>query len=216
MMSSETNIALLALLLLGATTFAVWRGLTLLAAVQVTMMICIPLLGASTFTAFGYSSNIGNVFFAVAMHGISLTFLLAGRDATRRSIGNTFAALIIVLVSILILQQAHLVSPLFDARVQFAAARIMAFSLVQPIYVYLLGRPSEWPYLLRAPLISIAMQGLDCLVFFPDAFIGVLPSELMLQFALVGFATRLFVTLLTIPFMVFSLVMLRGGMLRVF
>ncbi len=56
------SILLLALLCLPAATVAA-RNLQLMIVNNVTIMACQPLLGASLFQIFGYSSTVGNVFY---------------------------------------------------------------------------------------------------------------------------------------------------------
>jgi hypothetical protein len=215
MMPAAIYLTLLSVFLLGWTTFAMWYDIEALVTVNAALIICIPLLGASAFSAFGYAGNVGNIFFVVGMHGISLKYAIAGARAAYRSITGILFASVLVLGSILILQAGHILSPLVDSRIQIAGARIISLCMVQPAFVYLLERPSHLPFILRVPLISVLMQVIDCLLFFPDAFLGVLPPQIVLGFALSGFATRLAVTALTVPFLAFSVWLVRPGAISV-
>jgi uncharacterized PurR-regulated membrane protein YhhQ (DUF165 family) len=211
MIPAEIYLVLLAVFLLGFTTIAMWHDVESLVTVNAAVMICIPLLGVTTFSAFGYASNAGNIFFAAGTYGISLKYLLGGSRAAYKSIVGIMLASVLVLGSILILQDARILSPLFDTPIQIACVRLFELALVQPTFVYLLDRPSNVPLILRVPLISISMQALDCLVFFPAAFLGVLPPEIMLRFAIVGLVTRLAVTSMTVPFFAVAIGIARRG-----
>lgn len=201
MTNTAMSLLLLSLFLLSMTTIAALHGVTLLATTNAIMMMCVPLLGAATVTAFGYSSNVGNIFFATVMYGLSLKLILYGAAEAQEAVNNVLFALVIVFGSIFLLQEAHVLSPLFGTRVRIVGASFVSFWLVQSFFIILLERHAARQSILRVPLITIAMQALDSAVFFPCAFAGDLPAGEVMQFALIGWLTKSAIAALSIPFL---------------
>lgn len=202
MTQSLLSMGSLTLFLLSMTTLAALRSLTLLASINAISMICVPLLGAGTFTLFEYSTNVGNIFFATVMYGFSLNYLLYGEKEAHRGVGYVLFALVLVFGSIFILQNAQMVDPMFGMRVRIVGASFVVFCLLQPLFIFILGRSPPQHALWLFPVITIAIQGLDSTVFFPCAFAGELPLSMVLQFALVGWASKSVVALLSVPFLI--------------
>ena len=197
------DLLLLSLFLLSMTTIAALRSLAMLVATNAVMIFCVPMLGGPVFSALGYSTNIGHIFFAVLMYGVSLKLLLYGADEAYKSVNNTLFALSIAFGSIFLLEHAHVLSPLFGTRIRIFGAAFIAFWLAQSVYVALLSRTAKYQSILGIAVITILMQALTSAVFFPCAFAGDLPPRLLLEFGLVGWVTKSAVVIISIPFLAF-------------
>ena len=197
------DLFLLSLFLLGMTTVAALRSLAMLVATNAVMIFCVPMLGGPVFSVLGYSTNIGHIFFAVLMYGVSLKLLLYGANEAYKAVNNTLFALSIAFGSIFLLEQAHVLSPLFGTRIRIFGATFIAFWLAQSVYIVLLDRTAKYQSVLSVAVITILMQGLTSAVFFPCAFAGDLPPRLLLEFGLVGWFTKSAVAVISIPFLAF-------------
>ena len=201
MISLEADLVLLSLFLLAMTTLAASRSVSLLAASNAIVMICVLLLGVSPIDLFGYTNIACNIFYAVGMFGCCLQFFVCGAAEALGAIRQCLIAFLLVFGSIFALEYVHFLDPMFDSRIQLAGARLLTFALVQSFHVYLLGRPSRWPAPLHAVVVIMSMQVFDAIIYFPIAFIGLLPPENILEYGIVGLLTRLAVTLLSGPFL---------------
>ncbi len=167
-------------------------------------MVCLPLLGSTTFEVFGNVTNVGNIFFASALYGIALNHHIFGIAETRRAVINVFFALTLVFGSIVILNiQAP--NPFYQIPARIIAASFTSFWLVQSLLLAGLDAFRRSCPLLTFPLVMIVAQALDSLVFSPCAFWGEIPNETLLRFALLGFLTKSLIAVITIPFLAFSL-----------
>ena len=201
MMASLAHCFLLALFLLGLTTLAARRSLSLLVVTNTTMMICVPILGASTLTAFGFSTNLGNIFLAAVMHGLAMQYYRYGAAEAHKAVYSMLFALLVVYGSIFVLEDMRMLNPMLGTTIRPAGAGFITFWLVQSLFVTLLDRyaPRQpaWP----VPLITIATHALGTAMFFPCAFLGQLPPHLVLQFALAGWLAKAAVVVVSVPWL---------------
>jgi hypothetical protein len=193
---------LLTLFLLSMTTIAALRFLPQLATTNAVLMGCVPLLGAPILQVFGHELRAGSVFTAVVMFGLTLKYLMAGARETHAGINYTLFTMIIVFGSAFLLQESNAMSPEFGTEPRAAGARFISFWLVQTLFIYLLDRFSAVTALWRVPLIAIAMEALDSVIFYPCAFAGYMSPKELLNLTFFGFAARTMVILLSIPFLV--------------
>ena len=197
------TVLILILFCLAATTFAA-RNLQLLVINNATQMVCLPLLGSTTFEVFGGVANVGNIFFASALYGIALKYHIFGIAETRRAVINIFFALTLVFGSIVILNiQAP--NPFYQIPARIIAASFIAFWLVQSLFMVGLDSFRRTCPLITVPLLLIAVQAFDSVIYFPCAFWGTVPDETLLRFALVGFLTKSMIAIMAVPFLAFSL-----------
>ena len=197
------TVLILILFCLAATTFAA-RNLQLLVINNATQMVCLPLLGSTTFEVFGGVSNVGNIFFASALYGIALKHHIFVIADTRHTVINIFFALTLVFGSIVILNiQAP--NPFYQIPARIIAASFITFWLVQSLLMIGLDSFRRPGPLITVPLLLIAAQAFDSVIFFPCAFWGTVPDETLLRFALVGFLTKSMITIMAVPFLAFSL-----------
>ncbi len=193
---------LLSLFILSMTTLAALRSLPLLATTNAIMMICVPILGAPTLSAFGYSTNVGAIFFANVMYGLALKHYKYGAEEAHCAINYILFALIVVFGSIFLLEEGHMLSPMFGTRIRIVGASFFSFWLIQSFFITLLDRYAERQLIWRVPAITIVMQALDSAVFFPCAFAGDVPMDQLVQFALIGWLGKSVVALVSIPFFI--------------
>ncbi len=195
----DINIILLVLFLIGLTTLAATRHAVLLAVNNAAVLICVPLFGTFPFAMFGYTTNVGNLFFAIVMYGFALNHLFHGTWWAYRMISEALLAMLIVLVSMFLLQDGGVVGPWIDAHIQLGGARIVAFYLVQSLFVRWMDHPSPRPALVRIPLLMIVLNTLDGAVFFPAAFATRLPARQVISYAIIGIAARAAITVAAVP-----------------
>ncbi len=183
------------------TTFAAALSQPMLAVNNAIMMICVSLLGTPTLVILGYSTNLGNVFYATTMFGLSLKYLGYGRRKAHRAITHILFAMVIVSGSMFLMDEALVLSPMFETRIRILGASFVSFWLVQSFFITLLDRLAQRSSVWRVAIITIVMQALDSAVFFPCAFGGDLPSDTMLQFAVVGWLSKAAIAVCSIPFL---------------
>jgi uncharacterized PurR-regulated membrane protein YhhQ (DUF165 family) len=200
-MNTFTHCILLSFFLIGLTTLAALRSVCLLAISNAIMMTCVSMLGVATFTVFGYATNVGNIFFAAVMYGLTLKYYKFGIVQARAMVNNVLFALVIVYGSIFLLEGEPSLNSTVGAHVRIVGASFVSFSLVQSLFIILLDRYGRKHLLWRVPLITIAMQALNNAVFVPCAFFGHVPSHLVLQYAVVGWLAAAAFALCSMPFL---------------
>ncbi len=190
----------LAAFCLSMTTWAALRGHLPLAITNATMMIMVPLLGGATFTMGEYGSNVGNIFFAAMMFGLSLQFLAHGPVAAHESINNTLLALVVVFTS-LFLVDVFRPDPAFILPARLVGVSFVSFWTAQSLFIFLLQRYAFLPPMLCVPAMTIFIQVIDSAIFFPCAFAGLLPVEKILTFAITGWLVKSAIVLGSMPFL---------------
>jgi uncharacterized PurR-regulated membrane protein YhhQ (DUF165 family) len=201
MMITLTDCLLLALLLLGLTTVGALRSRSLLVIACTMMMICVSLLGTPIVMAFGYVTNVGNIFFAAVMYGLTLKYYRFGIDHARAMVINILFALLIVYGAIFMLERGQSLNPMFGVNIRIAGASFVSFWLVQSFFIVLLDRYAPRHLIWRAPLISAAMQALYNAVSVPCSFSSHFPLDLVLEFAVVGWIINACVAICSMPFL---------------
>lgn len=193
----------LALFCLSMTTWAA-RNVSLLMVSNAMMMVCIPIIGSSTFQILEYTSTLGNFFFASMIHGLTLRHRIYGQAAARETVRTILLALTLVFGA-MILINAHEPNSLFVIPARMMVASFTSFWLVQSILIHGLTRYRHSHPLLSIPAASVAMHLLACAIFFPCAFLGVLSREEVLRFSVLGWLTRSSIAILAIPFVLHAL-----------
>lgn len=197
-------IVLLALFCLVMTTWAA-RDSHLLLISNVTMMVCIPLLGGAPFQMFDHTSTVGNIFFAAAIYGLALEYQLHGPKAAHAAVRHILFGLGIVFGAILLLNQ-YKINALFQIPSRMIAASFISFWFVQSLFIhtiekYAAGKDHAMPCIMLA---MILMHTIATAIFFPGAFYGLLSNDQLLKFAIVGWVTKFAFVALSCPFMMFS------------
>ena len=204
-MGTAWDLCILAVFLLGMTTVAAMRAQTLLATNNAIMMICMPLLDASILSKFGYCTDVGSIYYAALMYGLTLQLNLYGAKAALGEVNTILFALAIVFGSIFLLQEAQVLSPLVETHVRVVGAAFVSFWLMLSWFITLLEHASRQNRLWLVPVITIVMHGLDSAIFFPCAYGGEVPVNELLHLILVGWATKSAITVLSIPFLLWFL-----------
>ena len=197
-------IVLLALFCLGMTTWAA-RDPHLLLISNVTMMVCIPLLGGAPFQMFDHTSTVGNIFFAAAIYGLALEYQLHGPAAAHAAVRNILFGLGIVCGAILLLNQ-YKVNTLFQIPSRMIAASFISFWFVQSLFIHTIEKhaPDSVHAVPRILLATILMHTIGTAIFFPGAFYGLLSNDQLLKFTIVGWVTKCAFVVLSYPFMAFG------------
>ena len=154
---------------------------------------------------FGHVSNAGNIFYvgAVASHGV--IFMRDGREEAARAIRGAFAALLLILAVVVVMDHmavdgadipAHTQALLNDIK-HFAPASLGAFALSQLVLWSLMDRWWRKSIWIRYGLAVVLAQAVDSAIFFPVAFgADIVP---LAGLALTGFAIKAVLGLLSVP-----------------
>lgn len=175
-------------------------------------LILITIFGGKLISLFGYSTNVGNVFYACVF--LATHFLLERRD--KKDVYPVIwfgivSVLFFTLVSQLAVSFSSAVpgDPLSEAmrtvfslspRIAFASLIAYAFAQFVNIYLYdwIKAKTKGRLLCLRSNGANVVAQFVDSCLFFTIAFID-LPGSILIQAILVGWAVKTFVVLLGSP-----------------
>lgn len=177
-------------------------------------LILISIFGAKLITIFGFTTNVGNVFYACVF--LATHFLLERQ--TKKEIYQTIWFGVAAVAFFLLLSQfaVHFVSvtpgdatdnairTLFTLSPRVALASMVAYVFAQyvniSVYSWFKARMDGRCPWLRSNAANIVGQLVDSCIFFTIAFID-LPGNALIQAILVGWAVKTFVVLLGAPFL---------------
>lgn len=215
---NEALLILNAALGLGFVLAAFMLGRSWLYASIILNLTLISILGQKIVSLWGYSTNVGNVFYVSVVFALFLIMEHFGRTAAIRALwlsagvvaaGMTFMQITLpmqspepFLASADLLSQALVVAP------RFAFASITAFLIAQNVCIWLyLYQREEIDHLhwwLKAAAVILLVQLLDSLIFFTIAFWGIIPSAAVVEGITAGYVIKSILGLLTIPLLYLS------------
>ena len=120
-------------------------------------------------------------------------------QAARQAVTHCLIGTGIVLLSLFLLEDVHLLSTGFGARIDVMGARLVVFCLTQALLIYLLDRPWALPTVLSVPVILVVVMIFDTMIFYPIVFLPRFAARTVAGFAVVSIATRIIVTLFAMP-----------------
>lgn len=166
-------------------SFASIIGIHYLRAFMVANILLIGLLGSKELVMFGFTSNIGNIFYATVILGSCLMLQLYGEREARKTIQAVgFTAIGVALLQVI------------PSTSRILVASLTAFMLAQTVLIY----SWQWFGRLRVLGSSIVAQAVDSIVFFPLAFLTQLPVIQMVDFAWQGFVLKAMFAVASLPF----------------
>lgn len=206
--------------ILGSIALAARQGhpyaLTLAGAVS---MVGVSVFG-SAFTnyGFGFTSNIGNVFFAGSVFALTLLSLGWGVNYARQYVKDVFFVLFAWSVAsafivdsgmrLLPSEIAEALHTIIAGADHILLASFVAFLVGQNVFVYVFDRYASLRRWARVLLATICMQIVDSVIFFPVAFYATLSVSDMVQVATVGLVVKVSIAVASLAFVPFAL---RGG-----
>ncbi len=195
----DLNLALIAALLLAVTTITALRQRSLLVAVSIAIMITTLLVQSLPYTAHGHQGYVGFVYYPVVLYGVALKHVIYGTRAARQAVTHCLVATGVVLLSLFLLEDVHLLNTGFGARVDVMGARLVVFSLTQALLIYLLDRPWGLPTVLSVPVILVVVMIFDTIIFYPIVFFPRVPARIVAGFAITSIITKVIITMLAMP-----------------
>lgn len=175
-------------------------------------LILITAAGAQLISMFGFTTNIGNIFYAVVfLIGQLLTEHNRKLEAYRGVWVGFFSVFAFVLMTPFLVQYASgggsagfgdFDFTVFANAPRIALASMLAFILSQNlnIWVYraIMQRTGKKLVWLRSACATVSGQLLDSAIFFPVAFLGAVNAKLVFESTAVGFGTKVAVGFLGI------------------
>lgn len=162
---------------------------------------------------FGFVTNIGNVFYAMAFFAIHVLLEHYGKKSAIKAvwIGSFLALFFIVMSKLTLISEGvvdrveinQAITNLFNNGIRLAIASIVPFIAVQYFNIWLYdllhqrhGKNYLW---LRDSVTNILGEAMDSAIFFSIAFFNAVPNQTLLEIMLVGFLLKIFVGLLGTP-----------------
>jgi queuosine precursor transporter len=193
-------------------------GLELVLGVIGVNLILISTFWAKTILIFGFTTNIGNIFYATTFFAIQLLVERYDKRTAIRGIwSGIFALFVFVIISQMALNFGEIIvsssvnnvfREIFGGGLRLALAIGIPFLVAQYVQVNVYekiqrwtGRPRLW---LRSGGATISGQFIDSILFFSIAFLGRVPDSLVIEMMLVGFFLKVVIGILSIPFLYFS------------
>ncbi|TSC82278.1 MAG: hypothetical protein G01um101420_442 [Parcubacteria group bacterium Gr01-1014_20] len=178
-------------------------------------LILVAVFGGKLISLFGFTTNVGNIFYAAVFLGVQLTLEYYGRKDAIRSVWVSFFAVnFFVLMGQVVLgfqvepmsgELASALRVVFGVvpRVTIASLFGLILSQYANIYIYdfvrrRVGEARLWLRSLTAVLVG---QLVDSLVFFSIAFLGALEFGTVLQVMIVGFVIKVLIGVMALPFL---------------
>ncbi len=176
-------------------------------------LLLIALFGAKLIAIFGFATNIGNVFYASVFFATYLLLEHGKREDGERAIwiGVAAVAFFFVLMKgalyLTSIPETAEVSALMDQVLalapRVAIASVAAYIVAQYANVTLYtawyepdGGVHWW---LRAMSVMMAAQLIDSLIFFTVAFVGKVPTDVVLQSIIVGYVIKILIGAVSTP-----------------
>jgi uncharacterized integral membrane protein (TIGR00697 family) len=184
-----------------------------LVAIIVVNIILVSCFGALLVPLFGFTTNAGNVFYAVTFLAAQMMVERYGREVAAKSVWIGFGALVIfVLMAQYSIRLtgisdnnglAQAMHQVFSAVPRVACASMAAYLISQNLNIWLFAslrkKHAGRQLWVRSLLSTAAGQLIDSLVFFSIAFVGVLSSRELAQTMLVGLGAKVLVGIIGIP-----------------
>ena len=178
-------------------------------------LILVSLFGAKLVSYFGLVTNAGNIFYASVFFATQLLTEHWGREEGNKTIGFGIFTLVfyvvlgfISLYTITVPQTADVAMALerilsFAPRIVFGSmlAYVVASWLNIEIYDHLHQRDGRKRLWLRSFIAILVSQLLDSVIFFTIAFAGSIEVPVLVQTIFVGFAAKVIVGIIAIPFL---------------
>lgn len=176
-------------------------------------LILISIFGAKLVTLFGYTTNVGNIFYACVF--LATYFILERHD--KKDAFRTIWFGIICLTFFIVLSQlaVHFTSAVpgdsldaatrtvFKLSIRIALASALSYMFAQYvnilIYSWIKSKTGERFLWLRANVANICGQIVDCSLFFTIGFVD-LPGNALVQAILAGLVIRTLVVVIGTPF----------------
>lgn len=176
--------------------------------------VLISTFGAKLISLFGFVTNTGNVFYACIFAAAMILSQYHGTREAYKSIWVAFFGIVLFVVfgqfvirsvGIADTENVHqAMQTLFSLVPRIAVASMLAYLVSQHLNVWLFDylRHDRWAYVLWFRVIASALVGqvVDSIIFFSVAFLGTIPLSLVLQTILVGLSAKVFVAVVSIPF----------------
>ncbi len=213
-MTNELLFLVTALAIFAFVRFCFIQGRRWLQASIVINLILITVFGAKLVTIFGAVTNVGNVFYAMVFFATQLIVEHYGKREARRSIllGASSIVFFIAIGQLTVSYEGIAASSaandamaaLFKFTPRLALASITAYVFAQSVNIWVYAymrrtyRPQIW---IRSASASASGQLIDSVIFFTIAFAGVLPTPILIQSMLTGFAVKFLIGVGSIPFL---------------
>ncbi len=177
-----------------------------------TNLILVSVAGPKLIEIFGYTTNVGNIFYASVFVATYFIIEHCSRKDGERAIGlGAIVVVLFVVMGQLVIAMSSVpettgfsaaLATIFRTSVRVASASVIAYIIAQSINVGIYATLREkgvarlW---LRVATAGVASQFVDSILFFSIAFLGVLPLAVVVESMLVGFFLKVSITLLSIP-----------------
>lgn len=198
---------------IGLVILACYRGRTWVFGTIVLNLLLISTLGAKIVEVFGFSTNVGNVYYAAVFLAM---YLLLEYDTKARALRATWmGAASLVFFTILVqlalgMESVPETAAVSDAMKtvlggaqRFALASVLGFVAAQLINIGLYVPSGDestlgaWP--VRLLVIIMVAQLVDSVIFFTIAFWGTLPTGTVVESMLVGYFIKVIICAACMP-----------------
>jgi uncharacterized integral membrane protein (TIGR00697 family) len=207
-----------ALIDLSLIILALRFGIAGLTGLMVTNIILVSAFGSKIISLFGYTTNAGNVFYGCTFFAGVMIAEHYGLKQAHKSVLVGFLALVLfVLMGEFTVRTGLGTSPssidqamstLFSAVPRIALGSMTAYLISQNLNIYVFStikkKTGSKFVALRTIASSVSGQFVDSLVFFSIAFAGSLPANTLIQTMLTGYAAKVSIGLLSVPFLKLS------------
>lgn len=178
-------------------------------------LILIAVFGGKLVSIFGFTSNVGNLFYAAVFLGVQLTLEYYGRKDAIRSVWVSFFAVnFFVLMGQVVLgfqvesasnELAGALKVVFGVVPRVMIASLFGLILSQYVNIYIYDfvrrRAGEARLWLRSLTAVIGGQFVDSLLFSSIAFWGLMPISAVVGVMAVGFAIKVAIGVMALPFL---------------
>lgn len=177
-------------------------------------MLLVSVLAQKEIVIFGLHNNLGVIPYAVATTSISLCAVKHGLTGCVKLINATFACLLLFLVvvglsTLLPSMQGNesitgALKLLFSPAPQIAFASFIAFYSSQTVNCVIIER-LHLPLYVRKIFANTVAQGIDSILFYQIAMVGLIPQEKIFLFIVGGVISKSILNIIDIPFFVLAL-----------
>jgi queuosine precursor transporter len=196
-----------------------YKGKTYLYTALAINLILVSIFGGKLIEIFGFSTNVGNVFYASVFFMTHLLIEHYGKEEGFKTIKiGLFSIILFTLMAQLTMRFTSLsdtitlsasLDNIFSNSLRIAAASLLAFLVAQLVnvnmYSFLYRVTNKELLWFRDNFSNIVGQLIDSIVFFTLAFLGAIPNELLIQAIFTGFLIKVLVGFLGTPFLYLSL-----------
>lgn len=213
-MTNELLFIVAVLINLTIILFSLRFGSSGLTAVITANLILVSIFAPKLLSIFGYTSNVGNIFYGSLFLATNLLIEQYGKKAGFKGIWVAFIANILFVTMGQFTMRFigdpqssgvnEAIFSLFNNSPRIAAASIIGYLLVQNFNVWFynfIKQKTAGRYLwLRHGLSIVVAQFFDSLIFFSIAFYLIIPTNLLIEAMVIGFAIKAIIGLLSTPF----------------